>query len=314
MAASDQLRFHEFDEAADLLAATPDATTTSVSERQSHVALDVGSSYDENEEGDESDKTELLSGQKQPPSFWTFEYYQAFFDVDTYQVLDRIKGSLLPLPGKNFVRHYLRNNPDLYGPFWICTTLVFTLAISGNLSNFLEKHGNTSFRYSPQFHKVTIAGVAIYCYAGLVPLALWGYLQWRKGVCLNVASYTLLETVCVYGYSLSVYIPASVLWLIPVSWLQWLLIATAMTLSGSVLVLTFWPLIRLDSRAATLAALTIVLALHALLAVGCKLYFFQKPVYAVPLHSAHTKAPGGAQLLTASHPRLNSSMTTPLRF
>lgn len=41
----------------------------------------------------------------------------------------------------------------LPGPFWICTTLVFTLAISGNLSNFLEKHGNTSFRYSPQFHK-----------------------------------------------------------------------------------------------------------------------------------------------------------------
>lgn len=64
---------------------------------------------------------------------------------------------------------------------------------------------------------VTIAGVAIYCYAGLVPLALWGYLQWRKGVCLNVASYTLLETVCIYGYSLSVYIPASVSFLGPKS-------------------------------------------------------------------------------------------------
>lgn len=31
------------------------------------------------------------------------------------QVLDRIKGLLLPRPGHNFVRHHLRNRPDLYG-------------------------------------------------------------------------------------------------------------------------------------------------------------------------------------------------------
>lgn len=31
------------------------------------------------------------------------------------QVLDRIKGSLLPRPGHSFVRHHLRNRPDLYG-------------------------------------------------------------------------------------------------------------------------------------------------------------------------------------------------------
>lgn len=36
------------------------------------------------------------------------------------QVLDRIRGSLLPRPGHNFVRHHLRNRPDLYGEWW-CT-------------------------------------------------------------------------------------------------------------------------------------------------------------------------------------------------
>lgn len=41
----------------------------------------------------------------------------------------------------------------LVGPFWICATLIFTLAISGNLSYFLEKRGSSSFHYSPQFHK-----------------------------------------------------------------------------------------------------------------------------------------------------------------
>jgi len=30
--------------------------------------------------------TQLLAGQKKSAPFWTFEYYQTFFDVDTYQV------------------------------------------------------------------------------------------------------------------------------------------------------------------------------------------------------------------------------------
>ncbi|XP_074881234.1 protein YIPF2 isoform X1 [Buteo buteo] len=112
MAAPDELRFQEFEEAAELLSATPDATTPRAGEeRPSHTAVTVGP--EEGEPGDDTDTTELLGGQRRPHSFWTFEYYQAFFDVDTHQVLERIKGSVTPLPGKNFVRHRLRNNPDL---------------------------------------------------------------------------------------------------------------------------------------------------------------------------------------------------------
>lgn len=82
---------------------------------------------------------QLLGEPKDSGGFWTFKYYQSFFDVDTLQVrsdasglkknsvsnfsschhvlqvLDRIKGSVMPLPGRNFIKHYLRNNPDLYG-------------------------------------------------------------------------------------------------------------------------------------------------------------------------------------------------------
>ncbi|XP_072704658.1 protein YIPF2 isoform X2 [Ciconia boyciana] len=204
MAAPDELRFQEFEEAAELLAATPDATTPRAGEgRPSHAAVDVGP--EEGEPGDDTDTTELLGGQRRPRSFWTFEYYQAFFDVDTRQVLERIKGSVTPLPGKNFVRHHLRNNPDLYGPFWICATLVFALAISGNLSHLTEKRASPAYRYSPQFHNVTIAATLIYCYAWLVPLALWGFLRWRQ----SPGAYSFLETVCVYGYSLSAYVPTA---------------------------------------------------------------------------------------------------------
>lgn len=57
---------------------------------------------------------------------------------------------------------------------------------------------------------VTIAATAIYSYAWLVPLALWGLLLWRNTKVMNLVSYSFLEIVCVYGYSLAVYIPAVV--------------------------------------------------------------------------------------------------------
>lgn len=39
------------------------------------------------------------------------------------------------------------------GPFWICVTLVFSVAISGNLSTFLSRLGDPSYHYRPQFHR-----------------------------------------------------------------------------------------------------------------------------------------------------------------
>ncbi|XP_040305849.1 protein YIPF2 isoform X1 [Herpailurus yagouaroundi] len=279
MAAADELAFHEFEEASNLLAETPDAVTTSGSGQltpQGHVAVavDSGGSYGAEEEVEESDKTALLQ-EKQQPGFWTFGYYQSFFDVDTCQVLDRIKGSLLPRPGHNFVRHRLRNRPDLYGPFWICATLAFVLAVTGNLTLVLAQRRDPSIRYSPQFHKVTVAGVTIYCYVWLVPLALWGFLRWRKRVRERMGPYTFLETVCVYGYSLFVFIPTVVLWLIPVPWLQWLFGALALALSAASLVFTLWPVVREDTRLVAAVLLSTVVLLHALLATGCKFYFFQ---------------------------------------
>lgn len=46
------------------------------------------------DDDDDDDKTELLSSNKKSPSFWTFEYYQTFFDVDTDQVVSRILGMI----------------------------------------------------------------------------------------------------------------------------------------------------------------------------------------------------------------------------
>ncbi|KAG7460132.1 hypothetical protein MATL_G00217940 [Megalops atlanticus] len=279
MATPDDLKFQEFEEATDLLSADPGATTLSVSSPSTAPAQgDVKLDMSEDDEGQE-ENSELLGKEKQTSGFWTFEYYQSFFNVDTMQVLDRIKGSVMPLPGRNFVKHHIRNNPDLYGPFWICATLVFSVAISGNLSTFLSKMGDPQYHYRPQFHRVTIAAVVVFLYAWLVPLGVWGFLTWRQGAERQTGGYSFLETVCVYGYSLFVYIPTSVLWIIPFDWLQWLLILVAMVISGSLLVLTFWPVVRDDTKLTAFATVTTIIVLHALLAIGCKMYFFQTAVH-----------------------------------
>ncbi|KAL7849330.1 hypothetical protein SRHO_G00209530 [Serrasalmus rhombeus] len=219
------LQFQDFGDDADLMAGSTGSTRITIDDhttkpqKQRRVAGVAEEDETDPLESDDTDK--LLSGQKKNAPFWTFEYYQTFFDVDTSQVKDRIIGSVVPWPGKNFVRFYIRNNPDLYGPFWICATLVFAVAVSGNICSFLVNHGQPQYKYVPEFRKVTIAATAIFSYAWFVPLAVWGFLMWRNSKISLTVSYSFLEIVCVYGYSLSIYIPAVVLWIIPSEPLRW---------------------------------------------------------------------------------------------
>lgn len=34
--------------------------------------------------------------------------------------------------------------PDLYGPFWICVTLIFSIAIFGNFAHYIQNTGVSS--------------------------------------------------------------------------------------------------------------------------------------------------------------------------
>ncbi|XP_068034976.1 protein YIPF2 [Anomalospiza imberbis] len=270
------------------------------------------------EDGDDTDTAQLLAGQRQPRGFWTFEYYQAFFDVDTRQVLERIQASVVPVPGKNFVRHRLRNNPDLYGPFWICATLALALAVGGDLSQLGSARGGPERRYRPRFHletppcpPVPVALALVFGYAALVPLGLWGCLRWaRGGSGGSGGSLSLLETLCAHGYSLSALVPAAVsggcaggawgapgvLWAVPVAWLRWVVLA-ALAVPGAALAVTFWPPLRAGGRGPALAGGAALLALHTLLALGCQLYFFE------PLSTPGSGGvPGGIPPSNASHP------------
>ena len=48
------------------------------------------------------------------------------------QVLYRVLAGMTPIRAS--LVDALHPNPDLYGPFWLCATLIFSIAVSGNIA------------------------------------------------------------------------------------------------------------------------------------------------------------------------------------
>lgn len=181
----------------------------------------------------------------------------------------------------------INKKPDLYGPFWIVVTLIFAIAVSGNVADFLRNYTNHKWHYN--FHLLSIAATIIISYVILVPLGLWATLQWTKkgeevagadefeedqeaGPSPTVPPPNLLALICCYGYSLATYIPVSLLWTVQISFLQWILMLATSISSGLALLL----LLRSSLVKSKYGfGLTIgVVALHFLLAAGLMFYFF----------------------------------------
>lgn len=266
----------------------PSTSRQDISSLNFDFASDEAVDIPESDIGD-ADTDQLLAPDETRPnnSFWTFEYYQQFFEVNTLDVGRRLLGSMVPRPDSNYLQTTIRPNPDLYGPLWTVITLIFTTGVCGNFSNFLASLMDPkSQTYHFSFKKVTLAATVIFCYWWLLPTALRLVFWWRK----SRSNVTFLESICVYGYSLAVYIPISILWLIPSSTFQTLLLIVGMILSGSVLVLTFWPTVRDDDKKVAIAVSAAIIIFHGLLALGFLLYFFKYPTLAtiVPTTSTST--------------------------
>lgn len=113
-------------------------------------------------------------------SIWSLEYFQRFFDVDTNTVVERIAASMRPMKGTNYLQHYIQSKPDLYGPFWICVTLVFSIAISGNMANYLQAASlQKTYSWKYDFHAVSASATFIFLYAWFVPVILWTVLKYH---------------------------------------------------------------------------------------------------------------------------------------
>lgn len=237
-------------------------------------------------------------------NFWTIEYYQKFFNVDTKDVMERLWRSVTLYGRDNYFITHIRPNPDLYGPFWICMTLVISIAMSENEVDYWQSHGYdnikeamlTKYYWRYNFHVVTYAITCVFLYAWLLPLALWGMIKWisssqntEEELIEAHALPGFLELLCLYGYSLAIYVPLVFLWMIQISWLQWTFLLLATSLSGGVLLRSLLPIIANNNKQ-RIIYVAVILGMHLLLAVGLMLYFFHvnNVVGVVPVDASTT--------------------------
>lgn len=136
--------------------------------------------------------------------FWTVEYYQSYFDVDTKTVLERCYQTMNPLAAATYVPTHL-TPADLYGPFWTLTTLIFALFLSSSLAASISAYLGSQPEYDYDFKLLSIAMSLVYAYGLALPVLLWLALRY-----LGVGEWSVVEAVSLWGYGQFVWIPVSV--------------------------------------------------------------------------------------------------------
>lgn len=188
--------------------------------------------------------------------------YAPYFNVDTDVVVDRLISSVYPMDG--FFRK-IDANPDMYGPLWITTTLIFMLAAFGNFATYLMQRKSDLNIWNFDVSYFSLAASVMYGYAIVVPVAFFFLFQYFG------SRPNLIRFWCMWGYSLFIFVPASILLLIPVEFLRWVIIAGA---GGASSWFIFLNLKECTEGADMMALIASASVLQFALALFIKVFFF----------------------------------------
>lgn len=130
-------------------------------------------------------------------------------------------------PKDDYLSIILNNSPDLYGPFWIPTTLIFALFLSSSLSSSIQAFlaGNT---YNYDFTRLSVAVSVVYTYSLVVPIGLWAVMRYWAAVDERGP----VDIISIYGYSATVWIFDALLAIPPIGILRFAFSVVAFALSG----------------------------------------------------------------------------------
>lgn len=193
------------------------------------------------------------------------ETYKPLFDVDTSDILTRFKLALVPFNAQ--FNEITEHKPDMYGPLWLLNSLVLLLVIAAN-------HSRHASNVEYDLEIVGVAGCLLYSIALGVPLVLWGIVTYFDGV----TRYAKLA--CLYGYSLGVYLPVTVICIMPAELLRWIVILIAMTLSVSFVLLNLTQELAQFSGSKKYLVMGVAAGSHIVLGLSYKLHFFKYLYYA----------------------------------
>ncbi|CCX05144.1 hypothetical protein FPQ18DRAFT_334970 [Pyronema domesticum] len=196
---------------------------------------------------------------------WSLDFYAQFFDVDTNEVMKRCWAALWP---KAMFLDVLEDRPDLYGPFWITTTVVLILFLTSTLSHYFARMKDEPYSYD--FGLLSGAAGLMYGYTAFIPVALWGVLKWYGS-----ESAKLLECLCLYGYANLIWVPVAIASASPITILNWVFVGIGFGVSALFLLRNLYPVVSATDAKTAKILLIVVVVLHAALALTVKILFFQ---------------------------------------
>jgi len=205
-------------------------------------------------------------------SCFSIKFYQPYFDIDTESELLRLKRSL-QFWDRPFFRTELNEKPDLYGPFWIATSLAFMMAAFGNFARFINSEKDAREAWHSDVEKISNAAWGLYLSLLFIPLLIKGIMSYSGVSKAQIPS--VIELVSLYGYSLFAYVPACVLCVVPFGWFRWLVVCTAFGLSTALLLTNIYVEDLQKDRKRALPLLLLVLACQGALALLMRFYFFE---------------------------------------
>ena len=160
-----------------------------------------------------------------------FSFIRPYFKVTFNDIKTRIIKSFMPINNSFF--DIAVEKPDLYGPFWIYTTLIYVIAAGGALSFYFTNSVNNYFQAF-----VPVAGSILYFFGFGFPLLMW--------LCLKIykAEMKYVSLICLYGYSLTCFIPVLILCACGFAWIQWLFLLYGIANSTIFVLINLWNYIR----------------------------------------------------------------------
>lgn len=245
-------------------------------------------------------KSDAAASPAATSSYFSLQFYQSFFDVSTRQVLYRMTNALVPVYPPDFLEHRhwhvltpgpteeeacettpdeppviagvtLSRYPDLYGPFWIATTLWITICVvnnmMGHLAAALDSSGAASYAFD--FKLLPIACSTAYLYIFGVSALIWGVLKWKY------LSVPLMDIVCLYGYSLFLFVLTALLCVVPSNALRWSVVLLGGVWSAGYILANLWHVLKFNLPPVWFVGVAgAVVMLHLALTLSFKFYFF----------------------------------------
>ena len=188
-----------------------------------------------------------------------------YFNVELHDLKLKLKGAIIPF-NKSFYQS-IEINSDLYGPFWILTTIIFLIALIGNFSAYIHAEVKENFVYNYTY--VPHAIFIIYGFGFGAPLILWIISKFIFRIDID-----LMTNMCIYGYSYTILVPILILCIIPLKLIDTLALLYFLIHSCTFLFFNMYLIIEQKAPKAKYFVLALIGGVQLALFFLLKFYFF----------------------------------------